>query len=200
MAAVWIWVCGELISTSLNALCIQAIFWRIEIGLKTDKGGSEISMFVHPFPSQAFLTNLTCPTWTNRSSRTDDQHLNKAQTPQVVVEDQDQDLRERLAVAEKNCNHFFELYKKYRLRWLEEIHCASILEKYAPSDVDCYTAAQMQWDAPSPFCPTEIQGEIAKLVCRSQIKLKLARWWRCSTWGKFWNPVVVRKGDRGRKT
>lgn len=114
---------------------------------------------------------LTCAT--NRSSGTDDQGAypcqqpnDKAQIPQVVVKDLDLDLRERLAVAEKNCSRFFELYKKYRLRWLEEIHRASILEKYAPPDVDRFTAAQMQWDAPSPFSPslTEILGEIAKLV------------------------------------
>ncbi|KAG2052941.1 hypothetical protein BDR06DRAFT_972627 [Suillus hirtellus] len=60
------------------------------------------------------------------------------------------DLQEHLAVVEKNCNHFLELYRKYRLRCLEEIHCANIPEKYAP-DMDCYTAAQIPWDAPSPF-------------------------------------------------
>jgi hypothetical protein len=35
-------------------------------------------------------------------------------------------------MAEKNCSHYFELYKKYRLRWLEENQQTDILEKYAP--------------------------------------------------------------------
>ncbi|KAG2092133.1 uncharacterized protein F5147DRAFT_657753 [Suillus discolor] len=59
-------------------------------------------------------------------------------------------LQARLDVVEKSCNHYFELYKKYRLRWLEEIHRTEILEKYAPPNVDCYSPAQIQWDAPSP--------------------------------------------------
>jgi hypothetical protein len=77
-------------------------------------------------------------------------------------------------VAEKNSNHFYELYKKYRLRWLEEIHRANVLEKYAPPDVDCYTAAQIQWDAPSLFFGDAL-GEIATLEQRFRITLKLNR-------------------------
>ncbi|KAG0708539.1 hypothetical protein DFH29DRAFT_870695 [Suillus ampliporus] len=128
-------------SVASNGCSLNLNLW-IEIDLKTDK--------------RAFLKKLTCST--NRSSCTNGQgayqHPNtKAQIPQVV---EDLYLQERLAVVEKNCSHFFELYRKYRLRWLEEIHHANILEKYAPPDVDCYTAAQMQWDAPSPFSPGEI--------------------------------------------
>ncbi|KAG2737705.1 hypothetical protein P692DRAFT_20761134 [Suillus brevipes Sb2] len=66
-------------------------------------------------------------------------------TPDAVT-----DLQRRLEVAEKNCSHYFELYKKYRLRWLEENHRADILERYAPPNVNCYSSAQLQWDAPSP--------------------------------------------------
>ncbi|KAG1852582.1 hypothetical protein C8R48DRAFT_676091 [Suillus tomentosus] len=54
------------------------------------------------------------------------------------------DLRQCLEVAEKNSNHYFELYKKYHLRWLEENWCADIPEKYAPTDVDHHSPAQLQ--------------------------------------------------------
>ncbi|KAG2750962.1 hypothetical protein P692DRAFT_201804159 [Suillus brevipes Sb2] len=57
-----------------------------------------------------------------------------------------------LDLVEKNCSRYFDLYKKYRLRWLEENHRAEVLEKYAPN-VDGYSPAQMPWDAPSPQCP-----------------------------------------------
>lgn len=80
------------------------------------------------------------------------------QTP-AIVEDILADVRQRLAMAEKNCSHYFELYKKYRLRWLEENQRADILEKYAPSDVEPYSPAQIQWDAPSP-CLGEIANSI----------------------------------------
>jgi hypothetical protein len=61
-------------------------------------------------------------------------------------------LQARLDLVEKNCSRYFDLYKKYRLRWLEENHRAEVLEKYAPN-VDGYSPAQMPWDAPSPQCP-----------------------------------------------
>ncbi|KAG0693978.1 hypothetical protein DFH29DRAFT_881038 [Suillus ampliporus] len=78
------------------------------------------------------------------SSGTDSEgaHLQLGTT--LVTLDAVTDLQKRLEVAEKNCSHYFELYKKYRLRWLEENHRADILE----------SPAQIQWDAPSPcFLP-----------------------------------------------
>ncbi|KAG1854297.1 hypothetical protein F4604DRAFT_1686134 [Suillus subluteus] len=80
----------------------------------------------------------------------------------ATVEDISADLRQRLEVAEKNCSHYFELYKKYQLRWLEENQRADILEKYAPTDVDHYSPAQIQWDAPSPCLGRE--GHERKIV------------------------------------
>ncbi|KAG2737888.1 hypothetical protein P692DRAFT_20823562 [Suillus brevipes Sb2] len=79
------------------------------------------------------------------------------QTPAIAEDMILADVRQRLAAAEKSCSHYFELFKKYRLRWLEENQRADILGKYAPADVDPYSPAQIQWDAPSP-CP-DIESE-----------------------------------------
>ena len=81
------------------------------------------------------------------------------QTPAIAEDMILADVRQRLAAAEKRCSHYFELFKKYRLRWLEENQRADILGKYAPPDVDPYSPAQIQWDAPSP-CPGENANSI----------------------------------------
>ncbi|KAG1877169.1 hypothetical protein F4604DRAFT_1680218 [Suillus subluteus] len=64
-----------------------------------------------------------------RSSGADSEgaHLQLDTTPATL--DAVTDLQKRLEVAEKNCSRYFELYKKYRLRWLEEHHRADILER-----------------------------------------------------------------------
>ncbi|KAG1866146.1 hypothetical protein F4604DRAFT_1928156 [Suillus subluteus] len=59
-------------------------------------------------------------------------------------------LKERLAHAELGCLRLEELYKKYRLRWLEENYRARVLEKYAPRDINTCSACQIDWNAPSP--------------------------------------------------
>jgi hypothetical protein len=59
-------------------------------------------------------------------------------------------LEERVKRAESGCLRLEELYKKYRLRWLEEYHRANVLEEYAPSGIDTCSARQIMWDAPSP--------------------------------------------------
>ncbi|KAG2092932.1 uncharacterized protein F5147DRAFT_657545 [Suillus discolor] len=111
--------------------CCGKLNLRMEINVKTDNiqrgEGSEVSI----------------------SSCTDseDTHLQpeKNQTPanDAVEHITLTGLQERLEVVEKNCSHYFELYKKYRLRWLEENHRAGILEKYAPPNVDSYSPAQI---------------------------------------------------------
>ncbi|KAG2339466.1 hypothetical protein BDR05DRAFT_951104 [Suillus weaverae] len=93
-----------------------------------------------------------------RSLHPGDAHLQleKNQTPEPTsnaVEDITlTSLQARLEIIEKNCSRYFDLYKNYRLRWLEENHQAEVLQKYAP-DVDGYSPAQMPWDAPSPHVP-----------------------------------------------
>ena len=60
-------------------------------------------------------------------------------------------LKERLKLAELGCAKFEELYRTYRLRWLEENYRARVLEEYAPRGVDTYSPHQITWDAPSPI-------------------------------------------------
>ncbi|KIK34658.1 hypothetical protein CY34DRAFT_17570 [Suillus luteus UH-Slu-Lm8-n1] len=61
------------------------------------------------------------------------------------------DVKERLRQAELGCTRLEKLYKKYRLRWLEENYRANILEGYAPSAVNTTSPGQITWDAPSPI-------------------------------------------------
>ncbi|KAG2093354.1 uncharacterized protein F5147DRAFT_779410 [Suillus discolor] len=60
------------------------------------------------------------------------------------------DVKERLRRAELAYVQLEELYKKYRLRWLEENYCARILQEYAPNVIST-SPGQIPWDAPSPF-------------------------------------------------
>ncbi|KAG0692429.1 hypothetical protein DFH29DRAFT_882461 [Suillus ampliporus] len=77
------------------------------------------------------------------SSGTDSEgaHLQLGTTP--VTLDAVTDLQKCLEVAEKNCSHYFELYKKYRLRWLEENHRADILES---TTIGCCKGAELLCD------------------------------------------------------
>lgn len=61
------------------------------------------------------------------------------------------DVKERLRRAELGCSRYEELYKKYRLRWLEETYRARILEQYAPNGISTISPGQITWDAPSPI-------------------------------------------------
>jgi hypothetical protein len=61
------------------------------------------------------------------------------------------DLKERLRLAELNLSKLGELYRKYRLRWLEESYRATILEEYAPNGISTASPGQISWDAPSPY-------------------------------------------------
>ncbi|KAG1894619.1 uncharacterized protein F5891DRAFT_1195060 [Suillus fuscotomentosus] len=67
------------------------------------------------------------------------------------------ELKERLRFAELNCSKLGELYQKYRLRWLEENHRATILEEYAPDGVSTVSSRQIEWDTSSPF-PNNVDG------------------------------------------
>lgn len=60
------------------------------------------------------------------------------------------DVKERLRRAELGCERLEELYKKYRLRWLEENYRARILQEYVPN-VTSTSPGQIPWDAPSPI-------------------------------------------------
>ncbi|KAG1841644.1 hypothetical protein C8R48DRAFT_679252 [Suillus tomentosus] len=60
------------------------------------------------------------------------------------------DVKERLRRAELGCARLEELYKKYRLRWLEENYRARILQEYVPN-VTSTSPGQIPWDAPSPI-------------------------------------------------
>jgi hypothetical protein len=60
-------------------------------------------------------------------------------------------LKEQLKRAELGCAKIGELYRTYRLRWLEESYRARVLEEYAPRGVDTYSPHQITWDAPSPI-------------------------------------------------
>ncbi|KAG2747870.1 hypothetical protein P692DRAFT_20735849, partial [Suillus brevipes Sb2] len=53
--------------------------------------------------------------------------------------------------AEEGCLRLEELYRKYRIHWLEENYWASVLEKYAPCDIDICSPRQLTWDSPSPI-------------------------------------------------
>ncbi|KAG2740717.1 hypothetical protein P692DRAFT_20881158 [Suillus brevipes Sb2] len=66
-------------------------------------------------------------------------------------EDSMADVKERLQRAELGCSRYEELYKKYRLRWLEETYRARILEQYAPNGISTISPGQITWDAPSPI-------------------------------------------------
>ncbi|KAG2336582.1 hypothetical protein BDR05DRAFT_953267, partial [Suillus weaverae] len=120
--------------------CCGTFNLRIEININSDNAqrgdGSEVSTSLHP--GDAHL------------------QLEKNQTPEPTsnaVEDITlTSLQAHLEIVEKNYSRYFDLYKNYRLRWLEENHQAEVLQKYAP-DVDGYSPAQMPWDAPSPHVP-----------------------------------------------
>ncbi|KAG2120554.1 uncharacterized protein F5147DRAFT_647034 [Suillus discolor] len=60
-------------------------------------------------------------------------------------------LKEQLELAELGCSKLGELYRKYRLCWLEENYRVRVLEQYAPHDIDTCSAHQIAWDAPSPI-------------------------------------------------
>ncbi|KAG1845192.1 hypothetical protein F4604DRAFT_1937098 [Suillus subluteus] len=61
------------------------------------------------------------------------------------------ELKERLQHAEEGCLRLEELYRKYRIRWLEENYQASVLEKYALCGIDICSPRQLTWDSPSPI-------------------------------------------------
>ncbi|KAG1824258.1 hypothetical protein EV424DRAFT_1346027 [Suillus variegatus] len=65
-------------------------------------------------------------------------------------EDSVAELKERLRLADLRYSELEELYKNYRLRWLEECYRTGILEEYAPNGISTYPPRQIAWDAPSP--------------------------------------------------
>ncbi|KAG1906192.1 uncharacterized protein F5891DRAFT_1182410 [Suillus fuscotomentosus] len=68
-------------------------------------------------------------------------------------------LKERLKLAEVGCERLGEMYRTYRLRWLEEMYRTKVLEKYAPHGIDTCSPHQIPWDAPSPV-QSEDEGEV----------------------------------------
>ncbi|KIK46546.1 hypothetical protein CY34DRAFT_104957 [Suillus luteus UH-Slu-Lm8-n1] len=138
--------------------CSGKLSLRIEIDVRIDntqRGEASVSTPIVFVQSPFTACSNNSPMW-YRSSCVEDAplpQLDKNPTPASdTIEDNASttSLQARLEEVEKNCNHYLELYKKYRLRWLEEIHRTDILEKYAPPNVDGYSPAQIQWDAPSP--------------------------------------------------
>ncbi|KAG1787209.1 uncharacterized protein HD556DRAFT_1312925 [Suillus plorans] len=65
-------------------------------------------------------------------------------------EDSVAELKERLQLADLRYSELEELYKNYRLRWLEECYRTGILEEYAPNGISTYPPRQIAWDVPSP--------------------------------------------------
>ncbi|KAG1877328.1 hypothetical protein F4604DRAFT_1680347 [Suillus subluteus] len=59
-------------------------------------------------------------------------------------------LKECLQLAEASCTRLEKLYKKYRLRWLEERYRVKVMEEYVPSGISTCSPRQIAWDAPSP--------------------------------------------------
>ncbi|KAG2129633.1 hypothetical protein DEU56DRAFT_915138 [Suillus clintonianus] len=87
----------------------------------------------------------------------DDPTLHKDVAPPQPANEHEKDqvdsmarLNERLQLVEMNCSRLEELYKIYRLRWLEENFRVRALQKYAPDGVSTYSPRQITWDAPSP--------------------------------------------------
>ncbi|KIK32917.1 hypothetical protein CY34DRAFT_110800 [Suillus luteus UH-Slu-Lm8-n1] len=152
--------------------CCGTLNLRIEININSDSAqrgdGSEVSKSLHPVDAHL--------------------RLEKNQTPKPAsnaVEDNDTltSLQARLETVEKNCSRYFDLYKTYRLRWLEENHRARVLEKYAPN-VDGYSPAQMPWDAPSPQMGSDVfsaNGSMGTMPERITVRSSDIN--RCSTNG-----------------
>ncbi|KAG2110712.1 hypothetical protein DEU56DRAFT_758363 [Suillus clintonianus] len=122
--------------------CVISLNLRIELASKVNGGGEPAEL---ASVSDAYVVK-------NRPS-TENKDLpehNRETHEESVAE-----LKERLRLAELNISKLGELYRKYRLRWLEENHRATILEEYAPNGISTTSPGQIIWNAPSPF-PTNV--------------------------------------------
>ncbi|KAG2346753.1 hypothetical protein BDR05DRAFT_997158 [Suillus weaverae] len=126
----------------LQGNCIN-LNLRIEISDSTDQKEKLTSYGV----SEADIDNNCPPSWNSE----DLPHEAGRVDQETGMADSIARLKKQLEIAELGCLRLEELYKKYRLHWLEENYWAGVLEKYAPREIDTCSARQIAWDAPSPI-------------------------------------------------
>ncbi|KAG2750659.1 hypothetical protein P692DRAFT_20873077 [Suillus brevipes Sb2] len=134
----------------LQGNCIN-LNLRIEISDSTDQKEKLTSYGV----SEADIDNNSPPAWNSE----DPPHEACKVDQETDVADSIARLQKRLEIAELGCLRLEELYRKYRLRWLEENYRAGVLEQYAPREIDTCSARQIPWDAPSPVQDDD-EGEV----------------------------------------